>query len=560
MKRLILFFLVCFICAGLFAGGGQQGGSDSGLTTLRIWGNSREYPVAGATVTMMDWYNGTIPSRLWDKFNEEMAKLGIKLDMTLIMQDQMATAFTTLVASGQFNNYDWVSPINFTDTKARYNLVDQGLLLALDTAIDQYSDGTARNYFRTNPAGIKINKINTLADGHMYWLHQTDAFYYKDPSNIAGEPFTGCIRYDWLTQLGLKYPTTMDELFDTIKAFQDRDANGNGVRDEVAMVNISEDQFAMAFASYFGMGNSNLAYMMGDKIYSPWYSERARDYITYMQRLYNAGLLKLTTQGNELPGNIVSFYGTYFQNTWDEPMIIVPTGRPNAYYSPVVIQAFPNTQNYVIEQPGVNHYPASGMYCVPARSRNVEKVVKLIDYFHTMDYYYLGELGIEGYTYRMVNGIPERLQPNSSNVGYDQELISASLTLLSTGWQCNFPRMRKGDKIEIFQQMIDAGRAQGYSEGYTVKNEYLADFYDNRWPIVVGEGNIDGLIAFPTAAEADRQAAILPDLKTYSAELMTALIMGQKSLNDWNTYMADLRRLGLDELVTIYQGRVDRMK
>lgn len=553
--------MVCFLCAGLFAGGGKQGGADSGLTTIKVWGNSREYPVAGATVTMADWYNGTIPSRLWEKFNEEMAKLGIKLDMTLITQDQMVTAFTTLVASGQFNNYDWVSPIEFIDTKARYNMVDQKLLLALDTAIDQYSAGPARDYFRSNPAGMRVRKINNLADGHMYWLHQTDAFYYKDPKNIAGEPFGGMIRNDWLTQLGLKYPTTLDELFNTFKAFQDRDANGNGAKDEVAMFDVARDQFAMAFAGYFGIGDGNLVYAQGDKVYSQWYNEHARDYIAYMQRLYSAGLLKLTDQGNEVAGNFVSFYGTYFQNTWDEPMVIVPTGKPNAYYSPVVLQAFPNVPYFVSEQPGVNQYPASGMYCIPARSKNVEKTIKMVDYFHTMEYMLLGELGIDGYTYRMVNGIPERLKPDSRNVGYDQQLISASLTLLCSGWQTNFPRMRKGDKTEIYQQMIDGGKAQGYSDGYTLKNDYLRHFYEkNDWTHFVNQANIEGIITFPTAVEADRVAQILPDLKTYSAELMAALIMGQKSLNDWNTYMADFKRLGLDDLVGIYQSRLNRMK
>jgi hypothetical protein len=34
--------------------------------------------------------------------------------------------------------------------------------------------------------------------------------------------------------------------------------------------------------------------------------------------------------------------------------------------------------------------------------------------------------------------------------------------------------------------------------------------------------------------------------------------MGEKSLSNWNTYMADLRRLGRDEMITIYQARIDR--
>ena len=128
-------------------------------------------------------------------------------------------------------------------------------------------------------------------------------------------------------------------------------------------------------------------------------------------------------------------------------------------------------------------------------------------------------------------------------------------------WQAPFPRMRRGDKHDILQSLIDAGRARGYSEGFSIKNDYLIDFYENRkWTVFISEGNIAGSAAFPTPEESDRQALILPDLNTYSAELMTTLIMGERSLNNWDSYMADFRRLGLDELLSIYQAQLDRMK
>jgi len=337
MKRAFLLMLACLVCAGLFAGGQQGSTSSGGLTTIKVWGNNRQLPLSGRTLALADWYSGSLNSRLWDKFVEEVAKRGVKLEMTLVMPDQMEVAFQTLLASGQFNNYDWVSPINFTNAKSRYNLVNQKMLQPLDTVIDRYSDGTARDYFAKNPAGQRIKKINTLTDGHMYWLSQTDAFYYKNPSNIRGEALGGSIRLDWLRRLNLPTPTTLDQLFDTFKAFQDRDANMNGLKDEVALINVSEEQFAMAFAGFFGIGNGNLAYIVGDKVLSGWYSERVRDYITYLQRLYNAGLLKITEDGSEMPANKVAFYNAYFQDTWNDLSIVVPAGQPNAYLAPLVI-------------------------------------------------------------------------------------------------------------------------------------------------------------------------------------------------------------------------------
>jgi ABC-type glycerol-3-phosphate transport system substrate-binding protein len=559
MKKAFLVVLAVLVCTSLFAGGqqGSGGASADGLTTIKVWGHNKQYFVTGGSFTLSDWYDGTVKSKLWDRFVEDLAKRGIKLDLTLVMADQMETAFQTLVASGEINNYDWVSPINFTDTKGRYNLIDQKLLLPLDTAIEQYSDGTARNYFNTNPAGQLMKKLNTVADGHMYWLSQTDAFYYGNPNNVAGEPQGGGIREDWLRRLNLPVPTTLDELYDTFVAFQTRDANMNGIKDEVAQ--ISTTGFETSLAGFFGLGSGN-AYILGNKVLSSWYQPHAQDYITFVNKLYKANLLKLTNEGNELAADKIGYMGQYFQDTYNDQQIIAPAGQPNAYTRPIVIQAYRDTPALVYEQPGVNQYFGSGMYVIPAKSKNVAAVVKLIDYIHTPEYVTLGEWGIEGYTYKVnSDGTWERFPINSDNVGYDQHMTSMAEALPFACWQAPFPRMRKGDKHDILQSLIDAGRSRGYPEGFAIKNDYLVDYYENhKWPIYNSPTGADGKLAFPTAAESDRQAQILPDLNTYCSELMTALVMGEKSLSNWNTYMADLKRLGLDELMSIYQARLDR--
>jgi hypothetical protein len=335
----------------------------------------------------------------------------------------------------------------------------------------------------------------------------------------------------------------------------------NALKDEIALINIANEQFARAFSGYFGIGAGNVAYIVGDRVYSGWYSDRVRDYITYLQRLYRAGLLKITTDGSENPSNKVAFFGTYFSDTWTDPQVIVPAGRPKAYFAPLVIQAHPATPAMVYEQPGLTQYLQSGMYVIPAASKNVEKMVKLIDYFHTPEYTNLGEWGIEGYSYNVnPDGTRTRIQINSSNVGLDQNLTVTGDALPFAAWQTPFPRMRRGDRQDLFQAMIDAGRSQGYSEGFTVKNDQIRNFYENKWPTFTAESNIGGITSFPTVAEADRVAALRTDLNTYSAELMTALIMGEKSLDNWNTYMADFRRLGLDEMLAIYQAQLNRMK
>ena len=61
-----------------------------------------------------------------------------------------------------------------------------------------------------------------------------------------------------------------------------------------------------------------------------------------------------------------------------------------------------------------------------------------------------------------------------------------------------------------------------------------------------------------TVEEINKANEISTDLETYSKELLTKLIMGEKSLDDWDSYIQDLKDLGLDDLIAVQQARVDR--
>jgi hypothetical protein len=106
-------------------------------------------------------------------------------------------------------------------------------------------------------------------------------------------------------------------------------------------------------------------------------------------------------------------------------------------------------------------------------------------------------------------------------------------------------------------ELVKMGQEMGYPNGYIETYGMIEKFWNNTWSTIPIS---DGVLAFPTNAESDRMNEILPDLQTYTEELITGIIMGGKSLSGWDGYIADLKRLGLDEYITIYQARLDRAK
>jgi hypothetical protein len=182
-----------------------------------------------------------------------------------------------------------------------------------------------------------------------------------------------------------------------------------------------------------------------------------------------------------------------------------------------------------------------------------------MDYLFTKEYRDMNEYGITGYTYDVdASGVIKRINVNSSNVGVDQQLYWQTLPALYSGWQGIFPRMRNYDIVPGKKnEMVGLGQSLGYPNGYIEAYEMIEKFWNKTWETIP---IADGVLAFPTNAESDRMNELLPDLQTYIDELSTGLIMGSKSLSGWNGYIADLKRLGLDEYITIYQARLDRAK
>ncbi len=82
--------------------------------------------------------------------------------------------------------------------------------------------------------------------------------------------------------------------------------------------------------------------------------------------------------------------------------------------------------------------------------------------------------------------------------------------------------------------------------------------YDNPGSYKYQMQNTKGCLAEATPEESDTIASLTTDFETYYEELLTKLILGQQSLDDWDSYISDLQKLGMDELISIAQARYDR--
>ena len=515
------------------------------LTVVKILGRNYTYTGAnGKTMTLKDWYEDG-KSKRWQKLTEDLAQKGVALELELIEPDQFDTTCQTMAASGEFKNYDLIN-ITPLDTKTRINLVKQGQLQPVSDIWEQYSEGPAKEFFESD-AGQFYANILRLDDGKVYWLTDFGTSTYEGTETGSFLGFS--LRQDWLDKAGLQMPSTTDELYDTLVAFQTQDVNGSGTADEAFYVGF--DSFATDIAQWFGLGidvtfvNS----VNGNKVESPWYQENVKEYITYMQKLYQAGVLKMNDNqtATDMAENKVSAISNWAGETWLEPTVVVPEGEAYPWYVPVKVQAIEGEAPLFRGQNGWN--PGWTGTAVSGSSDKQEASAKIFDWLVSDEAVNLTEYGIEDISYNVVDGKKAAIKDSTL-----ENVDAVGMALWTNG--SIFPRFELNmDVSDSFDSVLQFAQDNGVTNNPGGKIDYLVECAEDVEHRLFHDKN---MLATATLDEISRSNALTSDLNTYSSELLTKLIMGEQSLDNWDSYIKDLKELGLDELIAIDQARCDR--
>lgn len=490
-----------------------------------------------------NWEN----NETYQVFTAELAKRGIQLEFEVIDQEQYADSVKPRLISG-IDLPDIIYGPNLSDTEG-INLGKSGVVADVMALINEYDeDGSILAYMEE----VSGNALSTIIDdGKMYWFPYTYGQVYMDddgnimPENYGSSVITPSIRKDWLDACGLEYKTnyTPDELADTLIALYENDANGNGVKDEV-LGNFRAD-FKTGFEACFGMvyGIVNSA-NDGQGIRCNVYSEQYPDYIRFLQKLYQAGVLDTTVlNGTDvINSNRASTLNGYAAEDWLEEGI---TGfEKTALYAP-----------FVMDQDGVDNgfsvaycdakQNVLGQWFVNAESKNLEAVVDLMDYVYTHEYADLAVFGLEGKTYEIKENGTRTFLPGHPNMEEGTTVYPLESTIAANALPNNSYNIITRDAV-----------VRTDNEYYQVKYDFI-DWIWDRYDTVT-YCHYSPLCAVATDEENEIINKYASEIKTYLMELNLDLIIGAKSLDDLPKYISELESMGLTEYLAAYSARYDR--
>lgn len=285
---LTVMLVVLALLSPVFANGSKE----ASASALADGFNKEGLPIADSQVTLTFTgmnMNSTRVGRYdeTDMMKKLEADTNVKIVWNMIPQASWKEKKNLMIASGEYPD-GFMGPMSLTADEAQ-QLGADGVLIPLEDLIREYAPNIQR-IIDANPA---YKAQVTSPDGHIYALSAWQDMGFDSLSCAV-------INKTWLDKLGLDVPETTEEFYQALKAFKDNDMAGNGktvpfsfLYQESADLNREvKREFEWVFLA-FGVPETPTHIMIEDNgsIIFTAEQEGFKEAIQYLHRLYKEGLI-----------------------------------------------------------------------------------------------------------------------------------------------------------------------------------------------------------------------------------------------------------------------------
>ncbi len=403
--------------------------------------------------------------------------------------------------------------------------IEDGSILKLNDIIDDY----APNFKAVLEANPDWNKDAILDDGSLYMF----PFIRGDENLRIPDAFQ--IRKDWLDELQLEIPKTIDDWYTVLTAFKKNDMNQNGdSNDELPFVSAGLGKL-MNFARAWGITNG--FYTSGDKVkYGPVQTEY-EDFLKTMAKWYKEGLIDpdfAVTDGDSFDAKVSgslggSYHGAIF-GAMGRFTQSVRSNQPKFELAGVPFPIGPAGKSYGYMDPAV----LSSGTAIMSSCKHVEEAARYLDYGYSEKGHMTFNFGIEGESYTMEDGEPVYTDAITKN-----------------------PKLPMANALIQYAMSISSGpfvqdvRYHWQNLIYPEQKEAVKTWHDSCVPLEMPPITL-------TTEESQKSTNIMSELNTYVDEMTTKFIMGEESLDKFDSFVKQIKKMKIDEALKIQQDALDR--
>lgn len=435
-------------------------------------------------------------------------------------------AFNLMMVSG-----DLPDIVQYEETLTDVNKYGmQGAFMPLNDLIDKYAPDIKKAVI-DNP---DIKRFITAPDGKIYGI----PYVVADLKTAQG----WMIRQDWLDKLGLKTPTTVDELHDVLVAFRDRDPNGNGLKDEIPFMSRNRSGWEMLkLVNLFGsrMSGSERTfidfYEKDGKVRHAWVEPEFKYGVQQVAKWYKEKLIdpEVFTRGGK--GREVLFGANQAGMTRDW---FASTLALNGLFK----EKIPGFNLVSIAPPkDVNgkqwdesrraKVQASG-WAISAKNKDPKRTIEYMNYVFTPEGSRMVNFGVEGTDYIMKDGKPVFTDKVLKNTMAPVDYLRSIGAQIQIGFKQDADYERGMTTPDVIKAMNDYEQyiIDDFTRGALSVEEQKV--YDKNWPAI----------------------------SNYMQERVQKWILGSEELNDktWDDYLAKLNSMGFQEVMKVMQAAQER--
>ncbi|MDR6881274.1 extracellular solute-binding protein [Bacillus sp. 3255] len=441
-----------------------------------------------------------------DPYVKKLRELsGIDVQLELIPHKDFNQKLTLIFAGGDLPQLLQTRGINMPETAPA---VDNGALYELNELLDKYGPNLKKNIPKEawDYGGVSKN-------GKIYGIPTLN----PTPNDVVN-----FVRKDWLDKLNLSVPKTVDEYINMLRAFRDKDPNGNGKQDEIPYSGREKLAWTEMFFGAYGVVPADWTLENGQlvpntvrapmkealKVYRTLYSEKLLDNEVFVQQPKDWDA-KIKAQG------IVGLWH-HVPRLADKWAGEVMTGTPTAKLDIIPAPTGPDGKGGLT----IKSIVGQNVWVIPKSNKKPEDAIKFLDWFYSDAAQKFLLYGIEGVDHTVNGGQIKYNFPVKTEDIYREEMHLTWLRFVSPSHILNKEFMKDRPNGEMVSKGIEVASKEGR------KNDAL------------------GMPVMPTLQarpELGRDGLWL--------EFAAKVITGKESVDNFDKFVEDWKKRGGDQLI-----------
>ncbi len=414
---------------------------------------------------------------------------------------------------------------------------------------------------------------STAPDGNIYTLPMiTGSSYYTNTGSFSAA-IRMYINKDWMDACGItELPTTLDEYLEVLRTFKEKDPMGLG-ENNIPLIGNQEKDKTFVWNALGFHGTATQAYgtsfdLKDNQLVLPCYTEEAKEFITFYNTLYNEGLispdyftLDQTAARGLMASGVCGVLGdstlTAIGDAWPSWVALSPL---TSDVNDVAVAAF---------NPG---YSVGQLYA-SAYTEHPEVLARIVDYMYSDEgalYYNYGPMKgteetlgvVDGWYYDENNRITTDKVVNGEFTDISEYAYQYIKSYSSAPGRFDHYSQTAAAMAGIEfpgKEMTIVDKLTGAEIPSLIMDVYTDDNNDGHWRITQSEAMIDHLTAvrlpdvYLTAEQNQRVADLSTVINDYVTAESAKFIVGTRPLSELDTYFEELKSLGIEEYIAIYQ-------